>query len=119
MLVTDFPRPKRGRSRIWSGVMWLITALLLFNAWLLGIFGFLLAAVGLSLTALTATDNAAIAVRLGSVVAALGVWGILSLLALSAVLPVEHVLVIEFVLCSAVYAFVLLGDLRAAAGPRP
>jgi hypothetical protein len=99
--------------------MWLITALLLFNAWLLGIFGFLLAAVGLSLTALTATDDAGIAVRLGSLSVAIGVWGILSLLALSAVLPVEHVLVIEFLLCSAVYVYVLLGDVRAASGPRP
>jgi hypothetical protein len=92
--------------------MWLITALLLFNAWLLGFFGFLLAAVGLSLTALTVTDNAGTAVRLGSVSAALGLWGLLSLLALASVLPVEHVLVIEFVLCSAVYAYVLLGDSR-------
>lgn len=92
--------------------MWLVTALLFFNAWLLGFLGFLLAAVGLSLTALTVTDDGRAAVRVSAVIAALVLWGIVSSLALAMVLRVEYVLVIEFVVCSAVYAYALLANPR-------
>jgi hypothetical protein len=112
MRLVDLPCRKRGRSRIWYGVLWLVTALLFFNAWLLGFLGFLLAAVGPSLTALSATDDGRAAVRVGAVIAALVLWGILSALALAMVLRLEYVFVIEFVVCSAVYAYVLLADPR-------
>lgn len=92
--------------------MWLVTALLFFNAWLLGFFGFLLAAVGMSLTALSATDDGRTAPRVGGLIAALGVWGLLSSLALLSVVRVELILVVEFALCSVAHALVSMRDPR-------
>ncbi len=78
------------------------------NAWLLGTYGYIVAAAALLLTALTLSQSKGPIIGIMAVLGALICWFIMFLLVMSGVLLFGHALLAEFAISAFVFLYLLL-----------